>query len=108
MAAYQTAIANAIRRNTCSRSSVYPRHQEEGWTMKKTIGFTCLVTLLSGCGAFAVDVQRAPNAPTLPPASSAEIVHAPPADARELGTIDAQGNNWQSASDCEARLILEA
>ena len=63
--------------------------------------------LVVGC-AFAVDVTRAPNAPNLPPSSAAEIVHARPASGTELATIDAQGNNWQNAGDCEAKLILEA
>lgn len=64
--------------------------------------------LLSGCGAFAVDVTREPNAPTLPPTTAAAIVHTEPTSAQKLATIDLQGNNWQNASDCEARLILEA
>jgi hypothetical protein len=63
--------------------------------------------LLSGC-AFAVDVAREPNAPTLPPASSAEVVHVEPKGATKIATIELQGNNWQSASDCEARLVIEA
>ena len=64
------------------------------------------LTLVAGC-SFLVDVVRNPNAPVLPPSPYAEVVHKPPTGAIELGRLDAHGNSWQSASDCEARMVIE-
>jgi len=66
-----------------------------------------LPMLASGC-AFSTNVKRTAGAPTLPATESAELVHSRPKEALELGTVELQGNNWQSASDCETQLILEA
>ncbi len=67
-----------------------------------------LSMVAAGC-SFAVDVVPTPTAPKLQPSASAEIVRTRPrGHPVELGTINLQGNNYMDASDCDARLIIEA
>lgn len=68
-----------------------------------------LIILGTSACAYHASATREPGAPVLPPSPYAEILKAePPADATLLGTVKAQGNNWQSASSCEGQLINEA
>lgn len=63
-------------------------------------------TLLSGC-AFIVDVE--PLAPARAPTEHADLLNGePPTGAIPLAKFRAQGNNYQNASDCAARLQIEA
>ena len=72
-------------------------------------GIVALLSLVAvGC-AYNSRVQRAPGAPVLPPSPSAEVLKsAPPTDAVFLGTVSAQGNNFQSSGSCEAELVNAA
>lgn len=63
--------------------------------------------LFLGC-AFSVNSHRDPAAPDVGRSPYAEVIHSPPKDAVRMGYMDVQGNNWQNASDCEARMIIEA
>ena len=75
--------------------------------MRRLAVATVALTLVS-C-AYSNSVKRAPGAPVLPPSASAEVLKGPPpADAVLLGTVHAQGNNFQSSATCEAELVNEA
>ncbi len=67
-----------------------------------------ILFLVAGC-AYHAGFTRAEGAPVLPPSSGAEVLKTePPATATLLGTVRAQGNNWQRPADCEAQLVNEA
>lgn len=71
--------------------------------------FAVLVVSLTGCAAFSTSVTPATGAPKLPPSTSAEVVHSPPAaNAVEIAKIHAQGNNYSKPSECENQLVSEA
>jgi hypothetical protein len=64
--------------------------------------------LLTGC-AYQTGARRAEGAPVLPASPYAEVLRdTAPAGAVVLGTVRAQGNNWQSPAACEAQLVNEA
>jgi hypothetical protein len=67
------------------------------------------VSLPLGACAYQTGFTRADGAPVLPPSPSAEVLKSdPPSSATLLGTVRAQGNNWQKPGDCEAQLVNEA
>jgi hypothetical protein len=76
--------------------------------MPKQAGPLFIIVAIVGC-AYSSSFQRAPGAPVLSPSSSAEILtSAPPSDALLLGTVSAQGNNFQSSGTCDAELVNQA
>ena len=78
--------------------------------MKKLrqLAMSIAAIVVVGC-AYSSSFQRAPGAPVLSPSSSAEILtSAPPSDALLLGTVSAQGNNFQSSGTCDAELVNQA
>ena len=75
-----------------------------------SIAPVCLFAfLMSGC-AFNVNVKRSSNEHPPTPSPFVETLRKMPAqgEAVEFARIDAQGNNWQSASDCDAKLLTSA
>ncbi len=66
------------------------------------------LALVSGC-AYQAKGSRLDGAPVLPPSPFAKLIYAVPTDgAVEIGRVQAQGNNYQKASDCDAQLLVEA
>ena len=75
---------------------------------RRVLAFAFVNGALAGC-AFQSSSSRAPGAPVLAASPYAEVLKsAPPADAVMLGTVRAQGNNYQSSGGCEAELVNEA
>jgi hypothetical protein len=66
---------------------------------------------LVGCGVTGFRVAKKDGAPTLPAATSAELVDAPPAGAQELGRVEvigAEGDACKAEAKERARVLLGA
>lgn len=72
----------------------------------------CMVlvaSVLASACAYSTRAAREPGAPVLAPSPAASVLTSEPPDGSVLlGTVKAQGNNWQSPSSCEAQLVNEA
>jgi hypothetical protein len=70
-----------------------------------------LCLLLVGCGVSGYRVARMPDAPVLAPPSSAELVDAAPAGAKELGRVEVigfEGEACKTEARERARTLLGA
>jgi hypothetical protein len=66
---------------------------------------------LVGCGVSGFRVAKKDGAPALPPATTAELVDAPPAGAQELGRVEvigAEGDACKAEARERARTLLGA
>ena len=74
----------------------------------RSLVLVSVLACLSGC-AFSSRVTPAKGAPTFAePAESVTLAKTPPPGAALLGTIDAQGNQFQDSDDCAKRLQSDA
>lgn len=76
--------------------------------MRKSI-VAAILALFAGC-AFNTSMTRTRNEPIGGPTTYVEVLNRTPnADAfTDFAKIEAQGNNWQSAADCTAKLLVDA